>query len=150
MSALGTVSGTGYPSVKFQAVGDNVAGRIVAFEDYQEKEFEDDKKRGVSKGDLAFYPSGDPIMGVMVHLETDPGDEASRVTLWVKGKLLSKAVAAAFRKAGATDLEIGADLAVTFTGYDGRAKTYSSAYARPDADAASSEDPWASKEEPAF
>ena len=122
MSALtNTSTAEKYPAVTFKNVGDSVAGRIIGTEDYQETVF--------GSKDLKFYPqSGDPVMGVRVYLETVPGDESSRVTLWCQGKLLMKAVATAFRAAGAQDLEIGADLAVTFTGYDGRAKTYSAAY----------------------
>lgn len=127
MSALSqTSTAEKYPAVKFNSVGDSVAGRIIGTEDYQETVFG-------TKGELKFYPSGDPVMGVRVYMETTPGDESSRVTLWAQGKLLMKAIAVAFRAAGAQDLEVGADLAVTFTGYDGRAKTYSAAYSRPEA-----------------
>ena len=131
MSALGNVGGTSYPAVKFKNIGDNVAGRIISIEDFQETEYADDPAKGVKKGDLKFYPSGDPIMGVKVGLETIPGDETSRVTLYVQGKRLMKAVATAFRRAGAADLEEGADLAVVHPGYDGRAKAYSAEYSRP-------------------
>jgi hypothetical protein len=122
MSAFGTVStAEKYPAVTFRAVGDSVAGRIVGHEDYQETDFDSKQPR--------FYPnSGDPVMGVRIYLETRPGDESSRVTLWCQGKLLMKAVATAFRGAGKNDIDDGDDLAVTFTGYDGRAKTYSAAY----------------------
>jgi hypothetical protein len=40
-----------------------------------------------------------------------------------------KAIAAAVREAGRVDIAEGDDLAVTFTGFDGRAKTFSAAYA---------------------
>ncbi len=130
MSALGNAGG--YPAVKFKNVGDKVAGRIVSFEDFQETEYEDDPRRGVKKGDLKFYPkSQDPIMGVRIVLETIPGDETSRVTLYCQGKRLMSAVANAFRAKGAGDLEVGADLAVVHPGYDGRAKAYSADYSRP-------------------
>lgn len=130
MSAFGNVStGDKYPAVTFKSVGDSVAGRIVGHEDYQETVF--------GSKELKFYPnSGDPVMGVRIFLETKPGDEESRVTLWCQGKLLMKAVATAFRAAGVQDIREGDDLAVTFTGYDGRAKTYSAAYSPAETDKA--------------
>lgn len=134
MSAFGNVSGEDrYPSVSFKSVGDSVAGRIVGLEDYQEKEFADDSKRGVRKGDPKVYEkSGDPVMGVRITLEMTPGDDTSRVTLWAQGARLMKAVAKAFRAEGRDDITTGDDLAVTFNGYDGRAKTFVAAYARAD------------------
>lgn len=132
MSAIANAS-TGYDAVKFKSVGDAVAGRIISFEDYQEKEFADDATKGVKKGDPKTYPSGDPIMGTKINLETNPGDEKSRVTLWAQGKLMLAAIAAAVRGAEKPDIAIGDDLAVTFTGYDGRAKAYSAAYSPADA-----------------
>lgn len=136
MSALLGTS-TAYPAVKFKNVNDGVAGTIIGHEDYQQTEYEDDAKKGVKKGDPMTYPSGDPVMGTKIHLETIPGDATSRVTLYCQGKLLMKAVASAIRAAGAQDVEDGADLAVKFTGYDGRAKTYSAAYSRPEPEAPS-------------
>lgn len=118
----------GYPSVSFKQVGDDVAGIIVAFEDYQETVY--------GSKELKTYPSGDPIMGVRVHLELVPGDESSRVTLWAQGKLLMKAIAIAMKNAGVSDIGIGDQLAVKFTGYDGRAKTYSAAYEKAETDEA--------------
>lgn len=125
MSAIGNVGGP--PSVNLKSVGDSVAGRIVSFEDYHVKEFGTDN--------LRYFPSGDPIMGTRIVLETIPGDTSSQVTLYVEKVRMLKAIANAFRAAGATDLEVGADLAVTWTGMDGRAKAYQAAYARADADA---------------
>ena len=124
MSAIAQSSGSSYPAVQFSKIGDAVAGRIVAFEDYQEIDFD-------TKQPAFYAKSGDPIMGTKVHLETSPGDEGSRVTLWCKGKRMMGAVATALRKEGASDLEVGADLAVTHTGMDGRAKDYQAAYSRP-------------------
>lgn len=119
MSAISQQS-SGYTAVNLKATGDAVAGRIVGFEDYQVKVF--------GTNDLKFFPSGDPVMGVRIHLETNPGDESSRVTLWAEKANMLKAIAKGVREAGASDIEIGGDLAVTRTGMDGRAITYSSAY----------------------
>lgn len=134
LSAIANAS-SGYTAVKFKAVGDAIAGRIIAFEDYQEKEYADDQARGVKKGDPKTYPSGDPIMGTKISLETNPGDESSRVTLWAQGKLMLAAIAAAVRGSERADIAVGDDLAVTFTGYDGRAKAYSAAYSPADSPA---------------
>lgn len=124
MSVIAGISGNSYPSASFKAVGDSVAGRIVSFEDYQEKVF--------GSEELKFWPSGDPVMGVRIGLEVSPGDPNSRITVWAQGKKLLAAIALAVKSTGAQDLEIGGDLAVTFTGYDGRAKTYQAAYAKPE------------------
>jgi hypothetical protein len=120
------------PAVSLKAVGDSVAGRIAEFDNYQVTHFADDPKNGVKKGDLKFFPSGDPIMGVKVVLETSPGDAGSRVTLWAEKPNMLRAIAAAVRAQGATDLELGADLAVTFSGFEGRAHSFQAAYARAD------------------
>jgi hypothetical protein len=133
VSVIGNTS-TASSAVKFANLGDSVGGRIVAFEEYQEKEFGDNPAAGIKKGDLKFYPkSGDPVMGVLVTLERNPGDVSSRVSLYAQGARMLKAIAAVVKAEGASDLEIGADLAVTFTGYDGRAKVYQAAYGRPEA-----------------
>lgn len=122
-------------SASFKNVNDTVAGRIVAFEDYQEVEFSDDAAKGIKRGDPKFYPkSGDPVMGVRITLEKTPGDADSRVTLWAHGKLMLTAIREAVKGSGARDLELGADLAVAFTGYSGRAKTYQAQYVRADAE----------------
>lgn len=126
-----TSTGSKAPAVKFQSIGDAVAGRIVDIEDYQETVFGTVTAQN-PQGEPKFYPSGDPVMGVRVTLETDPGNEGSRVTLWGQGKRLLQAISRAVKDSGASDLEIGGDLAVTFTGYDGRAKLYQAAYARPE------------------
>lgn len=125
MSVIGNQATTAkHPTVKFAQMGNSVAGRIIEFEEYQEKEF--------GSNELRFFPSGDPIMGVKVILETNPGDASSRVQLFAQGKRMLQAIAKAVKGAEAADLEIGADLAVQFTGYDGRAKVYEAKYMRPE------------------
>lgn len=112
-------------SASFTAVGDAVAGRIVQFEDYQELDF-------YTKEPKTYEKSGDPVMGVRITLEQTPGDAESRITLWAHGALQLKAIRTAVKGTGARDLELGADLAVTYTGLQGRAKVYQAAYARPE------------------
>ena len=92
-----------YPAVMFKIVGDSVSGRIIGVEPYQET-------------------------GVKIHLETSPGDDASRVTLWCEGAKLTQAVESAFRAANVSCLAVGDDLAVRFTGYEGRPKVYDTVY----------------------
>lgn len=124
MSAFAN-AGTGYPSVKFSTIGDAVAGKVISMEDYQETHYD-----GPDKGKPKFYSkSQDPVMAVKVVLETRPGDESSRVTLFAQGAKMIAAIANAFRAQGRQDITVGDELAVTFTGYDGRAKTYAAAYA---------------------
>lgn len=120
MSALSQVS-SGYSAVKFNVVGDAVAGRIIGFDDYAVLDFTTKEPK--------LFPSGDPILGVKIHLETIPGNESSRVSLWCEKANQLKAVATAVRAAGRDDLTIGDDLAMTFTGMDGKAKTFSADYA---------------------
>lgn len=120
MSAIANQS-SGYTAVNLKAVGDAVAGRIVGFEDYQVTDFQ-------TKQPKVFEKSGDPVMATRVHLETEPGNENSRVTLWAEKQNMLKAIAVAFRAAGKSDIAEGDDLAVTFTGYDGRAHAFSAAY----------------------
>ena len=119
MSAIANQS-SGYTSITLKATGDAVAGRIVGFEDYQVKDYQTKEPK--------VFPSGDPVMGVRVHLETSPGDEKSRVTLYAEKANMLKAIAAAVRGAGKQDIAEGDDLAVTRTGMDGRAITFSAAY----------------------
>lgn len=124
MSVIGSQSGP--KAVNLKNLGDSVAGRIVSFEDYQVKDF--------NSGELKFFEkSGDPIMGVRIVLEVVPGDTSSQVTLFAEKPRMLKAIANAVRAQGATDLEEGADLAVTHTRMDGRAKDFEAAYARPEA-----------------
>lgn len=111
--------------MKFSNLGDAVAGKVISAEDYQETHYD-----GPDKGKPKFYPkSGDPVMAVKVVLETRPGDESSRVTLYAQGQKMIQAIAGAFRAEGRQDITVGDELAVTFSGYDGRAKTYAAAYA---------------------
>jgi hypothetical protein len=103
-----------------------VAGRVVAFQDYQEQNFYTNEPKVYEK-------SGDPVMGVCITLEQTPGDAESRVMLWAHGKLMLSAIAQAVKATGARDLEHGANLSVTCTGHQGRAKTYQALYMRPEA-----------------
>lgn len=122
MSAISTTATEdSFPAASLKQVGDTVAGRIVSFTDYQCTDFKTKAPR--------FYPSGDPILGVRVVIETNPGVESSRVTLFVQGKYYMRAIAKAVKAAGASDLAEGADLSVSVTGFDGQARLYDAEYA---------------------
>jgi hypothetical protein len=123
MSVIGNTSQA--PAVSLKNMGDSIAGRIVSFEDYQVVDWQTKEPK--------FFPkSGDPILGVRIVLETNPGDTASQQTLYAEKVNMLKAIASAVKGAGAADLEVGGDLAVTFSGMDGRAKAFMAAYDRPE------------------
>ncbi len=131
---MSVLAGKNPPSVAFKTVGDSVAGRITGFEDYQETEY------GSNPPVLKTYTkSGDPVMATRIYLDTEPGGNSNIVTLYCQGKKLQTAVASAFTSAGRKDLVIGDDLAVTFTGYDGKAKTYAANYVVADTEVAKAE-----------
>jgi hypothetical protein len=69
----------------------------------------------------------------MVHivLEQTPGDQSSRASLLADTRRLRGAIGKAFYAEGASTLEVGGYLTVTWTGYDGSAKAYEATYARP-------------------
>jgi len=102
------------------ARGATAAGRILAYEDYQEQDFYTKEPK--------FFPSGDRVMGVRITLEQTPGDADSRVPFWVQGAKMLRAIAAAVKAQGAKDLELGAYLTVTRT-----EEGYLATYARPEA-----------------
>lgn len=129
--------GDGVPSAKFPDPGTTVAGTITAPpKAYQEREY--NKVTGRSDGEFKTFPSGDPIMGLSVDLQTaerDPsieGDTGLR-RLYVQGKLLKQTIREAILAAGGKGLEPGAHISVTFTHRDdpmdkGSAKNYTAVY----------------------
>lgn len=110
----------GAPTAKFDQPGVTIGGLILAEPRvYQEREYD---PRNPGNGAPKFYPrSGDPIMSVSVDVQTnlrdaaDPEDVGVR-RIYVEGKRLKDAVRDAVRAAGASGLEIGGRLDVTFTG----------------------------------
>lgn len=114
--------GVSYPTVKFKTVGDSVAGRIVAVADVQATEF--------GSSNPAFWPDGSPKMQAKLTLETEPGNEESRVNLYITpSKNMRNPVRAAIAAAGRSDVQVGDDIALTFTGYEGVAKVFQASYA---------------------
>lgn len=119
MGAFDNVSNN-YSAAKFSALGDSVAGRIVGFDEYQTTDFQTKQPK--------FFPSGDPVMGVHIHLEQSPGDPSSRVTIFADKLAQLKAIKAAFTAAGRSGLTEGDDLALSHTHMDGRAKGFKANY----------------------
>lgn len=138
--------GSGAPGAKFPrtAPGTTIGGRIVAKpEARQEREFDRNNPGG---GAPKFFPSGDPIMGVVVTVQTDlrdPSieDDDGRRRLFIEGKRLKTAVKDAVIASG-SKLEVGGELYVTFTGLEGdpsdpqAAKTWAARYVPASATAA--------------
>lgn len=89
------------PKARLVSPGDSATGRIVDFEDYQVK----DRDTG-----LKFSPSGEPVMGVRIVLETISRE---RLALWVGDPSMLRAVAKRVKAAGRSDLALGDYLSVT-------------------------------------
>ena len=82
----------------------------------QEREY--NKMNPSQPGDPKFYPSGDPIMGIVVEVQTgeqDHSEDDGKRTFYIEGRYLKEAVREAVTKVGAPGLEVGGQLSVTFT-----------------------------------
>lgn len=115
------MGGGGAPAWAFEAPGVRKVARITKPpQSKQEREYD---PRNPGGGKPKFFPSGDPIMGVTVEVQTnerdpsDPDDDGKR-TFYIEGKRLKEAVREAVRAAGANGLEVGGTLDVTLTHYD--------------------------------
>lgn len=110
--------GDGIPGAKFPDPGAFLEGPIVGGpRAYQEREYNSQTKQfGAGK----VFPSGDPIMGVNIDIQTpyiDPtieGDTGIR-RLYIEGKLLKQAIREAVLAAGGKGLEVGGFLRLDFT-----------------------------------
>lgn len=130
--------GGGSKAARFDGIGVSVGGVIDDITAKQQTDF--------TTGEPKTWPNGDPMMQVLVRVQTtlseDADDDGLR-TIYVKGKSLTGAVRDAVRKAGAKGLEVGGTLTVTYTG-DGVAerkginppKLYAAEYTPPDQAAA--------------
>jgi hypothetical protein len=102
------------PSAKWDNIGDKYVGRIISM---------DPKQQTDTNGNPRTFPSGDPMMLWIIVLEQTNGD---RVALWAKagrfkavkgeGESMLNAIGAAVRAAGASGVDMGAELAVQYTG----------------------------------
>jgi hypothetical protein len=116
------MGGGGAPSAKFDEPGVTYEGRIThPPQAYQEREY--NQVTGRSDGEPRRFPSGDPIMAISIDIQTslrDPSveDDDGTRRIYVQGKRLKEAVRNAVRDAGASGLEVGGRLSVTFTHRD--------------------------------
>lgn len=115
------MGGGGGPTWKFDTEGTRKQGTITAPpEARQEREYDPGNPGG---GAPKTFPSGDPIMGIVVEVQTDERDPSKteddgKRTFYIEGKRLKDAVRSAIRAAGAQGLEVGGKLDVTLTRYD--------------------------------
>lgn len=133
--------GGGGRSAKFETPGTTVTGTITA-------EPEVRQQTEYKTGKLQFWDNGDPMMQLVVKLQTaerdpeDKDDDGIRA-IYIKGGFkkptMQKAIADAVRAAGVKGLAVGGTLTVTYTG-DGPSegsgyppKYYSASYAPPSA-----------------
>lgn len=130
MSLFASAAGS---SVKFTNPGDSFTGQVTA------QPFEKQQQVFNSGGQLAFYPpkpgqvQGDPKMQIVVPMTDMAGNEQ---TLYVASPRMKKAIGAAMNAAGATDIEIGGVLTVTYDRSEqGKgaqpAKVFSATYQKP-------------------
>jgi hypothetical protein len=110
--------GSNAATAKFSEPGTTIGGLILRPpRAYQEREYVEGNPGG---GNPKTFPSGDPIMGINIDVQTNvrdasvPDDDGIR-TLYIEGKRLKDAVRDGVRQAGAQKLEVGAEIYVTFT-----------------------------------
>ena len=129
--------GDGIPSAKFPEPGAFIEGPIAGGpKAYQEREFNKQTQR--SDGPPKTFPSGDPIMGVYIDVQTpyiDPmveGDTGVR-RVYIQGKLMKQAVREGILAGGGKGLETGGRIRLDFTHRDdpmdkGSAKNWTCQY----------------------
>jgi len=111
-SANDLLMGGGGKSASFPNIGDSITGRVAS-------EPKPQQQTDVNTGQPKFFANGDPMMQVVVQLETDqrdpddPDDDGVR-NLYIKSKMLI-AIREAVKVAGAKGLEPGGVLTVTYT-----------------------------------
>lgn len=106
------MGGGGAPTAKFPTVGTTVGGRIT-------EPAKVEQQRDIKTGDKKFWSDGDPMMQLVVTVQTDQRDPAlteddGKRRLFIKGQM-KNAVADAVREASAPGLEVGGSLWVRFT-----------------------------------
>lgn len=110
------MNATGAPAARFDTPGVIIGGQIVGRpQAFQEREFDPKKPGG---GAPKHFPSGDPIMGILIDVSTDirvgPDDDGIR-RIYVQGRRMKEAIRNAVTETGAAGLEAGATLEVVFT-----------------------------------
>jgi len=108
----------GAPAASFPNPGDTWEGKLVSPPIARQEQDYDPNNPGAGKPKV--FPSGDPIMGVLVDIATNmrdasiENDDGTR-RLYIEGRYLKAAVRDAVRVAGASGLEVGGHLKITFT-----------------------------------
>lgn len=110
------MGGSHAPAWKFDQPGTTRTGVIASPPTArQERDYDANNPGG---GALKTFPSGDPIMGIVIDVATDErlgGDDDGKRTFYVEGRYLKEAVRNGVRASGAQRLEVGGRLTVTFT-----------------------------------
>lgn len=109
--------GAGLPAWKFTEPITRESTIVAPPQARQEREY-DPVNPGAGAGKV--FPSGDPIMGILVEVQTDERDDTDddddgRRTFYIEGRWLKEAVREGVRASGAAGLEVGARLRVAFT-----------------------------------
>ncbi|ODA69250.1 hypothetical protein [Streptomyces sp. AVP053U2] len=109
------MGGSGAPTAKFPTPGTTIGGRITEPPKVEQQ-------RDIQSGEAKFWSDGNPMMQLVVTVQTDQRDPAiedddGRRRIFVKGQM-KNAVADAVRQAGAKGLEVGGTLHVRYT-HDG-------------------------------
>ncbi|MGW5852134.1 hypothetical protein ACWFQ8_30015 [Streptomyces sp. NPDC055254] len=141
------MGGGGAPSASFLTIGTIVAGRITERPTVQQQ-------RDMKTGENKFWPDGNPMMQLVVTVQTDDRDpqvedDNGTRRLFVKNQM-KNAIADAVRASGARGLEVGGILSVTFTheiphkqrGFN-PIKQYTAQYVAAAAAELQTADPWA-------
>lgn len=110
------MGGGAAPAWKFNEPGTTRTGTILSKTTRQERDYDKDNPGG---GDLKYFPSGDPIMGIVIEVATDErdagGEDDGKRTFYIEGQHLKAAVRDAVKATGSQKLEIGGRVTVTFT-----------------------------------
>ncbi|MGI5443359.1 hypothetical protein ACQEV4_40295 [Streptomyces shenzhenensis] len=106
------MGGGGAPTAKFPTPGTTVGGQITEPPTLEQQ-------RDIKTGEKKFWKDGDPMMQLVVTVQTDQRDSSiedddGRRRIFIKGQM-KNAVADAVRTAGSKGLEIGGTLWVRFT-----------------------------------
>lgn len=112
------MGGGGAPTAKFPTPGTTISGRITERPTVEQQ-------RDIKSGDKKFWGDGNPMMQLVVTVQTDERDpqleeDDGRRRLFVKGQLKT-AIAEAVKAIGGRGLEVGGTLTVKYT-HDGLAK----------------------------
>jgi hypothetical protein len=112
------MGGGGAATAKFPTPGTVIGGRITEPPTLEQQ-------RDIKSGEKKFWADGDPMMQLVVTVQTDLRDPAfedddGKRRIFIKGQM-KNAVSDAVRQAGARGLEVGGTLHVRYT-HDGQAK----------------------------